>query len=115
MQKSTKNNRGSTTYKLKRASHSEMKVSHDSSSAILEILDVVIFDDEEDEDTRHLHIGPLDHVGELQQCSTDHINEGMCSLRTHWRTPRTSNPQEKESRERERERDFHHKTYSLHS
>jgi hypothetical protein len=87
MQKSTKNNRGITTYKLKCASHYEMKVSHDSSTAILEILDVVIVDDEEDEDTRHLHIGLLDHVGEPQQCGTDHVNEGMCSLRTRWRTP----------------------------
>jgi hypothetical protein len=105
-----KNNRGITTYKLKCASHYEMKVSHDSSTAILEILDVVIVDDEEDEDTRPLHIGLLDHVGEPQQCGTDHVNEGMCSLRTRLRTPRASNPQEQESQERERERDFHHKT-----
>jgi hypothetical protein len=80
---------------LKRASRLEMKVRHGSSAAVPEILDATIADGEEDRDTRPLHTGPSDRVGEPHQCSTNHLDEGMYSSRTRQRTPQ--------------ERDFHQK------
>jgi hypothetical protein len=72
-----------------------MKVRHGSSDAVPEILDAVVANGEEDGDTRPLHTGPSDHVGEPQQCSTNHLDEGMYSSRTRQRTLQ--------------ERDFHQK------
>jgi hypothetical protein len=57
---------------LNRLNCSEIEVRHGSSAAVLEILEAVVADGEEDGDTRPLHTGLPNRVGEPQRCSTKH-------------------------------------------
>jgi hypothetical protein len=54
---------------------SEIEVRHGLSATVPEILDAAVADDEEDGDTRPLHTGLPNRVGEPQRCSTKHLQQ----------------------------------------
>jgi hypothetical protein len=66
---------------------SKIEVRHDLSAAVPKILDAAVANVEEDGDTRPLHTGLPNRVGEPQRCITKHLQQ----------------------RERESERDFQSK------